>query len=226
MQAIKNISFEPDLAALLQAVHLDPETAEADEFANLLKLAVAVARPKAAYRECFIKHKDHECVVIDEVTFTSRALNGNLGQAKRVFPFVVTCGAELDQIDLPNRDFLTDFWWDAIKNAALQAARSHLKTHFAQNFALIKTTTMSPGAGDAEVWPIEQQRQLFALLGDVTKHIGVKLTESCLMMPNKTVSGIRYPTEVDFRSCQLCHRDPCPGRAASFDQELWDHSKQ
>ena len=37
--------------------------------------------------------------------------------------------------------------------------------------------------------------------------IGVTLTDTFLMLPNKTVSGIFYPTEVDFVTCQLCHRD-------------------
>ena len=78
------------------------------------------------------------------------------------------------------------------------------------------------GSGDATVWPIEQQRQLFALLGDVKSAIGVRLTDSCLMVPNKTVSGIRFPTEKDFRACQVCHRKECPNRSAPFDKALWD----
>ena len=80
---------------------------------------------------------------------------------------------------------------------------------------------MRPGSGDATVWPIEQQKMLFDLLGDVRGCIGVRLTDSFLMMPNKTVSGIRVPTEKDFRSCQVCHRENCPSRSAGFDRELW-----
>ena len=80
---------------------------------------------------------------------------------------------------------------------------------------------MSPGSGDAVIWPIEQQRNLFALLGDGSQQIGVQLTDSCLMIPNKSVSGIRYPTEIDFHTCQVCHREDCPGRIAPFDEEQW-----
>lgn len=36
---------------------------------------------------------------------------------------------------------------------------------------------MSPGAGALDNWPIEQQRELFSLLGNVDTMIGVKLTE-------------------------------------------------
>jgi hypothetical protein len=38
---------------------------------------------------------------------------------------------------------------------------------FSWSLLLPQTSTMHPGAGDAAVWPIEQQKQLFALLGDV-----------------------------------------------------------
>ena len=84
---------------------------------------------------------------------------------------------------------------------------------------------MSPGSGDADIWPLQQQRELFTLLGgvdEVTRQIGVELTDALLMVPTKTVSGIRFPTETDFRSCQVCHRPACPSRGAPFDKQLWD----
>jgi hypothetical protein len=75
---------------------------------------------------------------------------------------------------------------------------------------------MNPGSGDADVWPIQQQRELFSLLGDVQGELGVSLTESCLMVPNKTVSGLIFPTEIDFESCQVCKRKDCPNRRAPY----------
>ena len=81
---------------------------------------------------------------------------------------------------------------------------------------------MSPGAGDADTWAIEQQRDLFSLFGNVFELIGVELTDSFLMIPNKSVSGILFPTEIDFRSCQVCHRKNCPSRSAPFDRRLWE----
>ena len=104
----------------------------------------------------------------------------------------------------------------------LGAARSHLLDHLTHRHALEKAATMSPGSADEEVWPIQQQKELFSLFGDVESLIGVQLTDSFLMVPNKTVSGIRFPTEVDYRNCQLCHREECPSRSAEFDPELWE----
>ena len=50
--------------------------------------------------------------------------------------------------------------------------------------------------------------------------MGVRLTDSFLMVPNKSVSGIFFPAEVTFTSCQLCQRGVCPGRRAPFDPKL------
>ncbi len=80
-----------------------------------------------------------------------------------------------------------------------------------------KNTGSKPPAFHAAGCPIEQQRGLFALLGDVEQAIGVRLTESFLMIPNKTTSGILFPTEADFRSCEVCHRENCPARHAPFN---------
>jgi hypothetical protein len=62
---------------------------------------------------------------------------------------------------------------------------------------------------------------LFGLLGDVEAAVGVRLTESFLMLPNKTVSGLVFPTTTSFASCQLCPRAVCPNRRAPYDAELF-----
>ena len=66
------------------------------------------------------------------------------------------------------------------------------------------------------------ERQLFELLGNPKDTVGVRLTQSCLMVPNKSVSGIRFPIEESFETCQLCPREGCPGRKAPYDSGLYD----
>ena len=55
---------------------------------------------------------------------------------------------------------------------------------------------------------------------DVEDLIGVRLTEKFLMVPVKSVSGIYFPTEVKFESCQLCSRKACIGRKAPYNPDL------
>jgi hypothetical protein len=221
MEALTQIAPNLDTAAVLAQVHVAPDSEDAATVMALIDRAREVARPKALYAEAFVEGRGDDTVRIGGLTFTSRALRRKLDTVERVFPYVATCGHEMDSVALPPDDVLVEYWWDAIKAELLAAARTHLLAHATDRFRLGQTARMSPGSGDVETWPIEQQRLLFSLLGGVTPYIGVTLTESCLMIPNKTVSGILFPTQEDFQTCQVCHRDPCPNRRAPFDEAIW-----
>ncbi|MCL2641398.1 MAG: hypothetical protein FWD53_11165 [Phycisphaerales bacterium] len=218
LHALTTIPFACDASALLTKLHLTPDTADADDFLALLQRATTIAQPKALLKQCFVEARTEETVTIDGITFTSHTLAMHLTSVHRVFAYVATCGHELDSI--PFDDPLTQYWLDAIKSAALQNARQHLNSLFEQLMPG-KSASMSPGSGDARLWPITEQVPLFELLGDVAGSIGARLTESLLMLPNKTVSGVRFPAESDFRSCQLCRREVCPNRSAPLDVERY-----
>ncbi len=226
IQLLTDIPFKLDARSLMSTVHLAPDSEDATEFKHLIRQAEHLAKPKALYRECHIQTKSEQTIVIRGILFQSRLLRKNLDTVERVFPFVATCGRELDDVRLPGDDFLKGFWWDTIKTALLECAIDHLVAHLDQHFQLGHAASMSPGSGDVNVWPIEEQKQLFQLFDGMTDTIGVELTDSCLMIPNKTVSGIRFPTETDFRTCQVCRRENCPSRRAVFDASLHASASQ
>jgi len=221
MPVLTDIPFSLDTNSLMARLRVAPESGDARALDELVRLAERIGNPKAVYREGFIEAGDSDTIRVDGVTFTSRMLSRNLSSVERVFAFVATCGREVHEACPTEGDLVKDFWWDTIKDRLLMAARTHLTDHFRSKYRLGRKSTMSPGAGDAAVWPIEQQARLFALIGDVRGQIGVELTDSFLMVPNKTVSGITFPTEVDFRSCQVCRREGCPSRSGTFDERLW-----
>jgi hypothetical protein len=76
------------------------------------------------------------------------------------------------------------------------------------------TTGMRASPGQ-EGWPIEQQRVLFSLLP--ADRIGVRLTESCLMLPRKSVSfvvGLGAEMRADRVACDYCSkRERCRWRS-------------
>lgn len=221
-QLLIGMPFELDAAELMTRMRVIEGSAEAMEFETLVQKARDVAVPKATYRECFIQSKAEDSVIIEGLSFVSRILRTHLDKVDRVFPFICTCGRELDEAAPASGDFMKDYWWDAIKEALLKTAIGRFDEEIRKKHQLTKTSAMHPGSGDVDVWPIGQQRNLFELLGDAPSRIGVSLTESCLMIPVKTVSGFLFQTEHDFRTCQLCHRDVCPNRSAPFDRNLWE----
>jgi len=182
--------------------------------------AQAIAKPKAIYKVAFIESKGEDHVVVDGITLTSRVLRVNLEQAHRVFPYVATCGTELDEWSSSINDSLQSYWADTIKEMALRSAREALVEHLKNRFRPGRLSRMNPGS--LPDWPLREQRRLFALLGNPEETIGVQLTQSLIMIPLKSVSGIWFPTEVDFASCQLCPREQCPGRRAAYDETLYD----
>jgi hypothetical protein len=145
-------------------------------------------------------------------------LRVNLDKIGRVFPYVATCGTELDRIAVSSRDFMKCYCFDVIKEIVLRSAINYLKTYLTRKYALGQMSRMNPGS--LASWPITQQKELFSILGNVEDLIGVKLTESCFMIPVKSVSGIFFPTEVKFESCQLCPREVCSERRTPYNPDL------
>jgi hypothetical protein len=214
---LDEVPFAPNASRLMEQLHLDADAPEAAEFLTLLEHLKAAARPRAVYAVAYIDGRDGESISIDGVAYKSRVLSRNLADLHRVFPYIASCGPEMDAAVDAGGDYLVQFWIDAVKTDALMAARGFLVDHLERVFATGNLSSMNPGSGDAEVWPIEEQRPLFAYFGDTEALVGVRLTPSCLMVPNKSVSGIFFPREVTFVTCSLCHREGCPGRRAETD---------
>ena len=77
---------------------------------------------------------------------------------------------------------------------------------------------MNPGS--LEDWPLSGQSDLFKLLNNQGNTIGVELTDSMLMIPNRTVSGIRFVSEDGYSNCELCPRDNCTHRKKPYIPDL------
>ena len=219
MEVLDEIPVSLDAEMVLKHLHLRKESKSIEKnVQELVEIVVPIARPKAVYEVSYVDNKHESSVDIHGITFTSRVLRVNLDEVQRAFPYVATCGRELEGITVPSEDFMRYYCLDAIKGMVMNTARNHLKTYLTKKFALGQVSSMAPGS--LEDWPITQQRELFSIFGSVEDLIGVKLTESLLMLPLKSVSGIYFPTQIRFESCQLCAREACSGRRAPYDPDL------
>ena len=117
-------------------------------------------------------------------------------------------------------DVLHRYWADKIKEMVLRLAMEVLKEPLIEHHRPGSISRMSPGS--LADWPTQEQKVLFEILGNTKDAIGVQLTDSLFMIPTKSVSGIFFATEENFESCQLCHRELCPGRKAAYDKDLYD----
>ncbi len=218
------IPFEPDLPELQKHLRIKPGSASAAELERLLESACRLARPRAVYLAAYITDRGEDWVEIEGMRFTSRVLRVNLDPVHRVFPYLVTCGQELQEWGDSFDDMLQGFWAEAIKESALYCAIRALEDDMQQRYQLGRVAAMNPGS--LANWPIQQQRVLFDLLGLYSQEVGVRLTDSMLMIPTKSVSGIHFQTEISFASCQLCPRENCPNRRAEYDPGLYESKYQ
>ncbi len=219
MQVLDNIPLSLNLEAVFNKSQLPKENKLFKKTVEeLIEIVNPVASPKAIYEVAYIDDRNEDSLYINGVKFTSRVLRVNLDKVERVFPHVVTCGKELDEIAVPPDDIMKNYCLDAIKEAVLKSALHYLENHLTKCYALGQISTMHPGS--LEDWPITQQKELFSLFASTEELIGVKLTENCLMIPIKSLSGIYFPTEIKFESCQLCQREGCSTRRASYDPDL------
>lgn len=215
---LSEIPMKLERADVFRKIHMDPSDAEAGTVDGLIESAHAVGAPKALYKPGYIDSRNDQSILIDGIVFQSRILRVNTAQAHQVFAYLATCGTELEAWARSLDDMLEQYWADAIMELALRQALRFLSDRIGQIVRIDKTSAMNPGS--LADWPIQQQRPLFDLIGPASSAINIRLTDSFLMTPAKSVSGIRFATEVHFENCQLCPRSDCSGRRVPFNKDL------
>jgi len=188
-----------------------------EKLVGLIEEAQRLAKPKALYRPVGYQI-DGDRVAIDDVVLTSRLLVKNLQSECQAYPFLATCGTELDDWAGTRTGSLERFWVESIKESALEIAVTGCIQHIDENHHPGSLSMMNPGS--LQDWPLTEQAKVLAILEEPISVVGVRLTESSMMIPLKTVSGILFPSREGFVNCQYCPREDCSSRRA---QRLPDH---
>lgn len=217
MAILDDIPLELDVRGIAHRLRARGEKGR-ERVRSLLNVARPFIHARALYQVCYVEKRQEDSLLIKGMIFKSRVLHRNCEGVERVFPFVVTIGRGLEKEIEARTDPADKYYLDGIGNVAVGMARKSLERHLQSRYALGGMSHMSPGS--LTDWPIEEQGPLFALLGDTERAVGVRLCENLFMTPKKSVSGIFFPTEVRFESCQLCPRDPCEGRRAAYNETL------
>lgn len=186
-------------------------------FEELIALAQGLIYPRAIFEVAHIGAKGEGTVEVADVKCESPLLQRNLKGTQKVFPYLITVGPELEREGAAQDDLLKQYYLEEMANMALEQAADWLAKHVEVRFELSGLSNMSPGS--LEDWPITEQKKLFSIFGDTERLIGVRLTDSMLMVPRKSISGIFFPSKEGFVACQLCERENCPLRKATFDPQ-------
>jgi len=213
---LDNILFRVNLQSLQNELHV--KNSYINEFKGLVEQASAIARPKAVYKEVVLESIGDSYVMIDGVKLNSRVVSVNLNGVSEFFPAIVTCGKELEKWANSFDDMLLNFWANALSEKAMRLAKEALDVHLKEKYKIDSIAQMNPGS--VVDWSILEQRNLFAIIGNVKELIGAELTSSSLILPMKSISGIWFPNG-KYENCMLCSKK-CPNRKAVYDPEMYD----
>ena len=156
----------------------------------------------------------------DSVILESKVISNLCKKCDRLAIFIMTIGSYLEEmVDYLSENglVLQATVLDAIGSGAAEQMAGLIEDRI-RNVATMHdqriSRRFSPGYCD---WNVNQQEMIFKLLNDDTA--GVSLTDECLMIPRKSVSGIIGIGDMDsevesFNPCVTCNRENCPGRRA------------
>lgn len=235
------VPFNPSYEQFKKIIKLEwyPEVEEEAQY--LFNSSIEKLTPTAVYYEATVEDRFTEDLethlIVDSVHFQGKVLS-ELNDLYRVFPYIATCGEGMESEDLSSLDMLAPFWLDSLKTMALGTARLALANHLKERYKFKNINSVNPGSGNMDIWPIQQLSGIFELLKrqqnlqiketpvnvsldlvDTAYRldaIGVTLTKSSVMLPNKTIAGMFFNSDHDYSSCIYCERDACPGRKAPF----------
>lgn len=158
---------------------------------NAIELVEKTVKPKSIYRifDCVVTDNS---LIIDNTIFKSIRLAQNLNGCTKIAVLGATLGTESDRL---LRTYSSESAMLVIMQAVLAAKIEEVCDSVQQSIEKenkVKTRQRySPGYFDLD---ISEQKKLFTLL-DITKRCGITLTDTCQMIPTKSVTaftGINY----------------------------------
>ena len=157
-------------------------------------------------------------IIEGSIIFESQVVASLLEQCKKAAVFLVTIGEHLEEMAYRLAEdglIVQATVLDAIGSVAADGVADFVQgrvREIADDQGLVISQRFSPGYCD---WDIGQQRTLFRAVGGDS--MGIRLTDGCLMIPRKSVSGIigigpRDGSVENYNPCKTCDKHNCLGR--------------
>lgn len=181
------------------------------------------SQPRQTYR-LFPADVDDTGVSLRGARLESSTLAAHLKGCREAYLFAFTLGPGVDRVIkrytvtemplVPVLQACAAAWTEALADQAQTQLEAEAKER-----GLYLRPRYSPGYGD---FPLTAQRFLFDAL-EVTKRTGITLTESCLMLPTKSITAViglsPDPSLCHVGRCMSCTAQNCPFRKKETSHE-------
>lgn len=171
-------------------------------------------RPAYVYKITSVNFAD-DGVIFDGINavFTGNDIKNHLDGCNRAVVLAATVSAEADKLirQATITGMTEALAVDCLCSAAIEQVCNMAEQEiFSANLALFRTWRFSPGYGDL---PISLQKELLVFL-NAQRRIGLTVTESCMLMPSKSVTAIIGISDTALnkqkKGCDICNmRDRC-----------------
>lgn len=195
---------------------------------HMIEKALPVARKAARYvktkyvfSECRIEAVGDGCVTLQGIEFTSNILEHTLRGCDRVFPYFATCGPEVSEHTGCIHDLFDKFVSEKVELLALAQAKEEMRDKVMSDHGVHGISHINPGS--IEDWSPLEIKKICSLLDNRPIELGIRLLDSGMILPVRSVAGFMFLSEEEFHNCILCRRD-CPNRQAQFDEEAYVNS--
>lgn len=217
---LKLSDFSIDITEIYRSLgYMDsiPETQFIEIIDATLELLTSICKPRIGYRIYEGNFTVEGSIEINNIQLKAgRNIIKYFSKATQFVVFIVTAGIEFDNYMKKLRfenDTVTEFIADAIGSEIAQAGIRNLSKDInaiAQQTGLKISNPYSPGYCN---WDLSEQQTLFSLLP--AEPCGVRLNDSSLMYPVKSVSGvigIGFDLAKMPHKCNVCNMKNCSKR--------------
>jgi hypothetical protein len=149
-----------------------------------------------------------------EIALNVRRIQFAFRSSNVVVPFICTIGARIDEKMnqlYETRDPLRNWLFDSLCSYLTEKFADHLQRYVSGHFSALNATyRFSPGYCD---WDIREQKKIFSFFTHIQK--AVTLSDSCIMTPVKSISGIfglSGKSAEETNPCTICPKIDCSER--------------
>jgi hypothetical protein len=219
LEIIRGLDIKLEAEHVLKGQGIEPSRASSrllEAAAEILEEVKPLIEPAAIICNLPVHDFQHQSIYFEGGHFEGPLVSRSLAGASEISLALCTIGPKLEERmeELMAADMVKGLALDGAGTAAIglvsHAVRNKIVSA-AESRGLKMGMKAQPGQ---EGWPIEQQRVLFSILP--AKKINVRLTDSCLMIPRKSVTFvIPFGNDLceDAVPCDFCSkRDRCQWR--------------
>ncbi len=204
---------------VLKGQGIDPERASPKLFENardVIEETHSLINPAAMYTIIEVTDFEHQKITFEGGSFEGPLVGKAMAGAEHLNIAICTIGGDLEQRvqELMAENPIMGVALDGAGIAAVRKVSETVEDIISKKACELDLSLGMRAQPGQEGWPIEQQRLVFSILP--ADKIGIRLSDSCLMIPRKSVSFI-IPRGKDLDSsmipCDFCSkRNRCDWR--------------